>query len=80
MQNQIQSVIVYRNPVEAAMWESGLIFPLAVGCIAALVVALVVASICSRLFGDFGRKARMNGILTAGSAIATMVAVMYNMV
>ena len=35
-----QSIIVYRNPMEAAFWESGMAFPLMVGLVLSLAVAL----------------------------------------
>lgn len=38
----MKEIIVYRNPVEAAFWQSGLLFPLIVAMVVAGIVALVV--------------------------------------
>lgn len=46
--SNIQSVIVYRNPLEAAFWESGMIFPLFCGMIVAVIAALSVNWLCER--------------------------------
>lgn len=37
-----QSIIVYRNPAEAALWESGLIFPLIIACVLSICAAMLV--------------------------------------
>lgn len=46
--SNIQSVIVYSNPLEAAFWESGMIFPLFCGMIVAVIAALSVNWLCER--------------------------------
>lgn len=38
----MQSIIVYRNPLEAAFWESGLLFPIIVGCIFSFAVVIAL--------------------------------------
>lgn len=39
--NQTHSIIVYRNPVEQAFWESGLIVPLG-GCLLTFLLVFVL--------------------------------------
>lgn len=39
----MNEIIVYRNPVEAAFWQSGLLFPLIVAMVVAVIVALALA-------------------------------------
>lgn len=43
--SNIQSIIVYRNPVEAQFWESGMSFPIMVAMVLSLLVAIGVGSI-----------------------------------
>lgn len=44
----MQSIIVYRNPLEAMLWESGVISPIIVAMIVSVLVALVMAKIVER--------------------------------
>lgn len=38
----MQSVIVYASPLDAALWDSGLLFPIMVACVVAVSVAVCV--------------------------------------
>jgi hypothetical protein len=46
--NNPQEVIVYRSPAEYALWNSGAAFPIIAGAVAAIVVALIMASIIGK--------------------------------
>lgn len=46
--SQTQSVIVYRNPAEAAFWESGMAFPLMASLFVFLVVFLLLNTVFER--------------------------------
>lgn len=75
-----QSIIVYRNPLEAALWESNMIFPMIVAVFAALIVAVLMSTIFDKV--KFLRKYRNTsglGYFVAGSSIFTVVSVMYFM-
>ena len=76
-----QSIIVYRNPMEAKLWESGLVFPVIAGMVTAVIVALLVAQVL-----DVATRMKRRGFLwenqgniTVASAIVTMVATIYIM-
>ena len=72
-----QSIIVYRNPIEAMFWESGLVFPLIVGVVAAMVVAVLFASNWQTVFRHNDRMLKLTAPLTlflaSGVVVATMV-------
>jgi len=48
--NQTQSIIVYRNPLEQAFWESGLIVPLFMSLVAFVLSFYVITEVLSRAF------------------------------
>lgn len=48
-----QSIIVYRNPAEAALWESGMVFPIIVGAVISLASVLIVLSVLQMLSKRF---------------------------
>jgi hypothetical protein len=52
--NTTQSIIVYRSPAEAMLWESGMVFPL----IASLVVFVVVLVATMKVVDSFRWKNR----------------------
>lgn len=67
-----QSIIVYRNPAEAAFWESGAAFPLMVAMVAT-VLAVVTVDWAWRTLAT-GRKSRAfyhahSGVIAAASGI-----------
>jgi len=37
-----QSIIVYRNPLEAALWEGGMVFPIISGCFVGFITFLIL--------------------------------------
>ena len=41
----MQSIIVYRNPLEAALWEGGMVWPIIVGCFVGFVTFLILIKI-----------------------------------
>lgn len=41
----MQSVIVYTSPLDAALWESGLLFTIMVACVVAASVAMCVLKV-----------------------------------
>ena len=69
------SIIVYRNPVEQAFWESGIIFPMICAIAVALTVAIVLSKIYERLPWSYRSQSWVSNLLvllTIASAIATM--------
>lgn len=48
-----QSIIVYRNPAEAALWESGMVFPIIVGAVIAVASVLIVLGVLQMLSKRF---------------------------
>ena len=48
-----QSIIVYRNPAEAALWESGLVFPLIVACVLFVICVVISQKISEFLLKRF---------------------------
>ena len=45
-----QSIIVYRNPAEAALWESGMVFPLICGMVIGCILAYGAATFWDKQF------------------------------
>jgi uncharacterized integral membrane protein len=77
----IQSIIVYRNPMEAAFWESassGAIFPIIVGIIVFFAVFLIVHAQVVERFYSWRRQAWPSYINLFVSACAGC-AVIYKM-
>lgn len=79
--SNIQSVIVYRNSIEAAFWESGMIFPLFLGLIVALVIVLAVNGVLT-LYNRSKRISVFNtpawqGYMIVASAIVAMLSTMF---
>lgn len=76
-----ESIIVYRNPAEAAFWESGMAFPLMVAMVNAVIAAVFVdwllRHIPSQRVWSFRRK--YGGALAGWSAILAAVATMWTM-
>lgn len=54
--NTTQSIIVYRNPVEAAFWEGGYAFPLIASMVVLVVVLVALNAIGDRIFGRHGNR------------------------
>lgn len=48
-----ESIIVYRNPAEAALWESGMVFPIIVGAVIAVTSVLIVLGVLQMLSKRF---------------------------
>ena len=80
--NNIQSVIVYRNPIEAAFWNTpGLAFSVIFGLILSVAVAVSLAL----LFEVYNRFRGFRSFVTpawqantiAGSAIVTMLGTVF---
>ena len=54
-----QSIIVYRNPMEQALWEGVMgaeLFPIAVGAIFAIATVMAVSHIIDRFNGAFRKN------------------------
>lgn len=83
--SNVQSIIVYRNPIEAAFWESGLAFPVIAGTVVGVAVALAL----NFLFTAYNRRRRVpvpwgnaitqvqSNLLVAGSILATVVTIWF---
>jgi len=71
------SIIVYRNPMEQAFWESGIIFPMICAVIVAIVLALGLFKLYELLPWDVRRThgvwiSNLIICLTIASAIGTI--------
>lgn len=75
-----QSVIVYRNPIEAAFWESGLLLPLGVGLVVGIGVSYVCTAAWQRVWPNQSRMQNFSGHVALFSAIGGMIATMIYMV
>ena len=73
--NQYQSIIVYRNPAEAHLWESGLMFPIMVAMVISCIAAIVVGRVVSKT--SFKAK---SAEITFTVLFVTFCAVIYKMV
>ena len=59
----MQEVIVYRNPMEAAMWHfvmSADFFPVICGIVVFFVVMLTAHKLISKRYGDYGKRGRIS--------------------
>jgi hypothetical protein len=52
------SIIVYRNPIEAAFWESGMLIPIMVGCVAWFAVFLASNQLAELLWKQLRKNSR----------------------
>ena len=74
------SIIVYRNPLEAALWESVMVFPIMAGMLVALIAGLVVARLCvwlTDMYPKRFRNLRIDIITVVFAAISMLVTVLY---
>ena len=55
-----QSIIVYRNPVEAAFWESGMVSPLIIFLVLFFVIFVPSATIINRLANQARRRGKIS--------------------
>ena len=68
-------IIMYRNPAEYALWNSGLLFPIIAAAVAAIAVAWVVGTLCSKAsYGTFVHK--WAGHLTIAATSATFAGIL----
>lgn len=81
-----QSVIVYRNPMEAAFWEGGFAFPL----IAAVFVGVMIFVIAHLMFDKYNRGKKygrrqwqpttlqnwMSGFIAVAAAVVVFLALL----
>ena len=67
-----QSIIVYRSPAEAAFWESGMAFPLIVG----MVVGVLLAVAAVKLYEKVSPRGRHTGEVAIAAAIIGVVGTM----
>lgn len=74
-----QSIIVYRNPLEQQFWESGMLFPLICGVILSVTVSVGIAYCIERTCPWHSSIRKHSGPIVLGSAVATMLAVLWAM-
>jgi hypothetical protein len=66
-----QSIIVYRNPIEATFWESGMVFPL----MASLVVGFLTMFFLSWIATKFTKDWRgPSGFVVGAAAVVSICA------
>lgn len=63
----VQSIIVYHNPVEAQLWEGGFMFPMMVGMVLSFFVVVIVASIFKK--SKYAAHAAMVSIIATFSVV-----------
>ena len=66
-----QSIIVYRNPMEQQLWESGYIPPIMLGCICFLVFFVALMKISSMIFGEW--KVNSSHVYTWGAGVMAVI-------
>jgi hypothetical protein len=71
-----QSIIVYRNPAEAALWESGAVFPIMCAMVASIIAVLAVNWVYEQLPRN---KRYGHGPVVAIAGIGTAIAVIFSM-
>ena len=72
--SQVQSIIVYRNPAEAMLWESGMVWPLLVACFVAFSSFLVTYKLCELVmkpprYGQSQKSANTMVMISGASAV-----------
>lgn len=79
--NEHTSVIVYRNPLEQYMWESGLGYSIILGIVAAGITIFIVNWLCEtynrRYTKRWNNLSHAQAKLIIASGIATMIATIY---
>ena len=75
-----QSVIVYRNPIEAAFWESGLLLPLMVGLVVGIAASYVCTEVWQRVWPNGSRMQDFASHVALFSAIGGMIVTMIYMI
>jgi len=73
-----QSIIVYRNPIEAAFWESGLIFPLMVALFVGFITILATSKLVEMKYGNINSP-KWAHWLSAAISVAAACAVFVKM-
>lgn len=69
-----QSIIIYRNPAEAALWESGLMWPLMVAMCVSLVLAVVASTVWGMVFKRGSKLHDMQAGVCVAAALIGMLA------
>ena len=72
-----QSIIVYHSPAEAALWESGMVFPFVVGIFFAAIAAVAAGIIMNMLAKRFDFIRRMDHSVPA--IVAGLFAMLYTL-
>lgn len=70
--NTVQSVIVYRNPAEAALWEGGFVIPLMAAGLTAVAAMLILHTVVQRIswIDRPSRRRAADWACAAGAAVA----------
>lgn len=74
------TVIVYRNPAEAAFWESGIAFPWFCGVLAALAVCIIGAKVLESLPYSLRNNRWIGMLYIASIAVAGGGTIWYMMI
>lgn len=78
----MQEIIVYRNPMEAAMWQalmSGEFFPAVIGVVVFFAVFLSLHSLLVKRYGSWGKRAVMRTNVALGVGILCGVLTIWKM-
>ena len=80
-----ESIIVYRNPMEKALWESlmdGQFFPIIVGCVVFIAVLIGLLTLQDKFFPRFGyrknwKSTTVNVLIWWSAGIAAVSTIKY---
>ena len=67
-------IIMYRNPAEYALWNSGMLFPIICSAVAAVLALMLVAELTERM----GHNSKLRGYIIIGSGILSAL-ITYNL-
>jgi len=65
-------IIVYRNPAEAALWESGMLFPIIASTVIAIVFTLLILKVWEAACDLFRIKNHRSDIVALVAAVSIM--------
>lgn len=75
MNPNTQSIIVYRNPMEQQVWESGLVGPIFLAAIAGVIAMVLIMKVVEQVARHMKRRIRNDYFTYAAMVASTLVAV-----
>ena len=77
--NTTQSIIIYRNPLEQAFWESGMVFPLMVSLVVFMVVFLSIYKIMEFFVSWKVQRSNLYTFVAGALALGAMFLTLWSM-